>query len=96
MKSPIAHWRDKKKYQYLNKTGRIISFTRICHPPVGFGILPYYSALIEFADGQKTAGQLVLDGKIPKIGAKVKGVLRIINKPEEKKIICYGVKFKLI
>lgn len=97
MISPISQWREKKKeYQYLDKIGRIISFTKIANPPQGFGKLPYWVAVIEFKNKERKTGQLVLEGKKPKIGAKVRGVIRIINQPNKEEIINYGIKFKLI
>ena len=97
MHSPIANWRQKKKeYRYLDKIGKIISFTKIYNPPEGFGKLPYYTALVGFRNGKKKSGQLVLEGKEPQIGSKVKGIIRRIGVPNQKEIINYGIKFKLI
>jgi uncharacterized OB-fold protein len=97
MKSPISYWREKQKeYQYLDKKGKIISFTKIYHPPEGFGKGPYYTAVIEFGNRKKKTGQLVLEGKKPKIGTRVKGILRIIGQPDKTGIINYGIKFKIL
>jgi uncharacterized OB-fold protein len=97
MISPISHWRTKEKeYQYLGKTGKIISFTKIINPPKGFGSLPYYVAVVEFSKREKRIAQLILEGKKPKIGGKVKGMIRIIGQPDKEGIINYGIKFKLI
>ena len=95
--SPISYWREKKKeYQCLNKAGRVISFTKINNPPLGFGKIPYYSVLVKLNNGQKKTSQLVLNGKKPRIGAKVKAIIRISGTPGKKDIINYGIKFKLI
>lgn len=97
MKSPIAAWRSKRKeYQFLGKTGKMISFTRIFDPPEGFGKLPYFVAVVELKNGQRRTGQLVLEGKEPKIGARVEGVVRRIGQPGPEEIIRYGIKFKVI
>ena len=96
MSSPIANWRNKEKYRYLGRTGRIISFTRVNNPPKGFGKLPYYIGIIEFNHSQRKSGQLVLEGKKPKIGVKVMGIIRRIGIPDKEGIINYGIKFKLI
>lgn len=97
MTSPIIYWRSKeKRYQYLDKVGRIVSFTEIFKPPFGFGKTPYLVALIKFKNNQKQIGQLVLGNKKAKIGAKVKGIIRIIGQPSDRGIINYGIKFKLI
>ena len=97
MNSPIISWRENKKnYQFLGKTGKVSSFTQILNPPEGFGKLPYWVAIVQLNHGKKLVAQLVLDGKKPKIGVRVKAVLRIIGQPEKEEIINYGVKFKLI
>ena len=97
MKSPIAVWRSKRKdYQFLGEIGKIISLTRIFDPPEGFGKLPYFVAVVEFKKGRRRAGQLVLEGKEPKIGARVKGVIRRVGQPGPEEVVRYGVKFKVI
>ena len=96
MKSPIAQWRNKEKYKYLGKRGKIVSFTKVNNPPKGFGKIPYYVGIVKFKNGQKKTGQLVLEGKKPKINSKVKGIIRRIGTPGKEEIINYGVKFKLI
>lgn len=97
MTSPIVNWRNKKEeYQFLAKTGKIISFTKIFNPAMGFGKLPYFVAVVKLRNGQKKTGQLVLEGKKPKIGAPVKAIVRITNFPQPEEIINYGIKFKLV
>jgi uncharacterized OB-fold protein len=97
MKNPIANWRSQEKnLKILEKKGRIISFSKIFNPPQGFGSLPYYVGLIDLGKFGKIAGQLVLNGKKLKKGAKVKAVLRIIGSQNKKELINYGIKFKLI
>ena len=97
MKNPISQWRNKKKqYQFLYRTGKIISFTKVQHPPQGFGSLPYYTAIIEFPRKRRTTGQLVIEAKKPSLNASVKGVLRIVGRPEKSDIINYQVKYKVI
>ncbi len=97
MKNPILNWRQQKqKYQLLGKQGRIVSFTKITNPPQGFGLLPYHVAIVDFGKQGKQTGQLVLEGKIPVRGGRVRAVLRIIGRQDSKELINYGVKFKLI
>lgn len=97
MINPISYWREKKQhYQYLGKIGKLISFTRINHPPKGFGRLPYYVGIVEFKNKQRKTGQLILEAKEIYLGAKVKGVIRIIGEPEPEAIINYGIKFKIL
>ena len=96
MLSPIAQWRNKEKYKYLGKIGKIVSFTKINNPPDGFGDFPYYAGIIKLTNGEKKIAQLVLESKVPKIGDRVKGVIRKIGIQDKEAIINYGVKFKLI
>ncbi|MFC1711019.1 hypothetical protein ACFLZ1_00375 [Patescibacteria group bacterium] len=97
MINTISNWRKKKQeYQYLGKIGKIISFTKISNPPKGFGKLPYYVAILEFKNKEKKTGQLVLEGKMPKIGAKALAILRIVGIAKRNEIINYGIKFKLL
>jgi len=95
MKNPIRKWRTKDKYQYLGKTGKIVSFTKVNNPPAGFGNLPYYVGVIKIVKEQIT-GQLVIEGEKPKIGKKVKGILRIIGDAKNEEIINYGIKFLVL
>lgn len=97
MINPISYWREQQKeYQYLDKIGRIISFTKINNPPKGFGKRPYYAGIIEFKNQDSRTGQFVLEGKKPKIGGQVKGIIRIIGQSGKNGIINYGIKFKLV
>ena len=52
--------------------------------------------MVEFKNGRKKTGQLVIEGEELKIGARVKAVIRIIGIPGKEEIVNYGVKFKLI
>ncbi|HUV47145.1 MAG TPA: hypothetical protein VMW29_03355 [Candidatus Bathyarchaeia archaeon] len=97
MQSPIVYWRERKKeYRFLDRVGKLVSFTKIFNPPAGFEPWPYYSAIAEFRNGLKKTGQLVLEGKKPKIGGKVLGVIRRIGLQDKSGIINYGIKFKLL
>lgn len=58
--------------------------------------LPYFVALIRFDDKKKVLGQMVGESTKPKIGDKVIGVLRRLQKPAKKDVVEYGVKFKII
>ena len=97
MRSPISAWRKTKTtYRYLGKKGLIVSFTKVINPPAGFGRLPYWVGIIEFPDGERQTSQLVLEGKEPKVGGKVIGIVRKIGQVGKEEIINYGVKFKLL
>ena len=97
MKSPIAIWRTKQENsRFLGKKGKIVSFSKVFNPPEGFGKQPFYSAVVELQPGKRKTGQLVLEGKKPRIGAKVIAVIRRISQPNLEEIIDYGIKFKVI
>lgn len=80
----------------MEKKGKIVSFSKVFNPPEGFGKLPFYVAVVEFKTGKRKIGQLVLEGKEPKIGAKVRAVIRRIGRPGQEEIIDYGIKFKVV
>ena len=87
MKSTVKIWRDKeKRYRYLEKIGKIVSFTKIIDGN-------YFAGIIEMKNKKRTAGELV-DMKEVKMGEKVEGVLRRLGKSEKNKVIEYGVKWK--
>ena len=97
MANPAIYWRKKKAaFAFLNKTGTLVSFTKINHPPKGFGKHAYWVGVIEFNGGEKKIGQLVLEGKEPKFGAEVLGVARKIKETNKEEVISYGVKFKIL
>jgi|GEM_PF-4562849 uncharacterized OB-fold protein len=95
MITAIKIWREKEeRYKNLNKTGKVISWTRIISPPKGFGDKAYIVVMVEFSDKQRVIGELV-DGKI-KTGDKVQGILRKLGKVKANEVIEYGVKWKKI
>jgi len=96
MVNPVVYWRNKeKKYQYLGKTGKIISFTKIFNPLSDFSQVPYFVGLIKLKK-EKYVAELVVEGKKPSINARVKGILRKIKPLQKTGVIQYGVKFKLV
>lgn len=96
-KSPIEIWRQtKNRYLFLGKKGKIMSCTRIVRAPENLaGLIPYWTGVIKFSNGKKTAGQIIALDKKPKKGNRVIGVMRRMRVPDKKGIIEYGVKFKL-
>ena len=98
MSSPVKLWRRQKFIpKLLGKTGKIISWTIVRTPPVGFKYAaPYIPALIEFQGGSRMTGQIV-DASLNEIktGARVKAVLRKVRQDDPEGIIPYGIKFKL-
>jgi len=97
MTSPVAYWRNKKDaFLFLNKIGELVSFTKINNPPKNFGKHAYWVGIVDFGNGEKKTGQLIAEGKTPKIGAKVIGVVRKTRKANSEDVINYGVKFKIL
>lgn len=99
MTSPVKLWRRQKFIpELLGKTGRIVSWTIIRTPPIGFKqYAPYIAALIEFDDGQRMAGQVV-DVKLDEVrtGQKVEAILRKVREAEAEGVIPYGIKFRVV
>ena len=97
MTNPAAYWRNKKEnFLYLHKTGTLVSCTQIHHPPKGFGKQAYWVGIIQLDSGEKTTGQLILEGNTPQNGAQVIGVVRKTRKADTESVIEYGVKFKVL
>ena len=95
-KSASKVWREKKEnYQYLGKTGRVISMTRIIEGPKGFSGQPYWVVMVEINNSKRVVGQLV-NIKPPQVGDRVKAVARRLSQPEKEEVIEYGVKWKKI
>ncbi|MBI4991028.1 OB-fold domain-containing protein [Candidatus Gottesmanbacteria bacterium] len=99
MISPVKIWRNQKKIQkLLGLEAKIVSFTRVHVPPVGFiSQAPYVIIVAEFNSGRRYTAQLVDGGEHHlKIGQKVISVLRKTRDPSEEGVIPYGVKFRPI
>ncbi len=97
MLSPVKIWRRQKNVRkLLDKKGRVISWTRIYTPPVGFKKnAPYVVVLVEFHDGHKTIGQLIdCNTERIRIGMGVLSVLRRVREVDQDDVIAYGLKFK--
>lgn len=95
--SPVKIWRKQKQiYQLLGQKGRIISWTKIHTPPVGFADeAPYFVVLARMTDGTVKVGQLVnWQNKPPQKGLKVELVYRRLGKVNEEDLINYGLKFQ--
>jgi len=99
MISPVKIWRrQKEKRHLLNKTGKIISWTKIYVASTDFKKLaPYPVVLVELENKQKMVGQLVdFKEKNLKIGQKVISILRKTRHSPYQNVIPYGIKFKPI
>ncbi|HNY04346.1 MAG TPA: OB-fold domain-containing protein [Candidatus Woesebacteria bacterium] len=97
MNNPIISWRSSsKKYQFLNKVGQIVSFTKIHTATTDFSRnVPYYVGVINFGKNIKTIGQIVNESrKEIKIGQKVIGIIRLGKKVEPNEVVEYLIKFK--
>jgi uncharacterized OB-fold protein len=97
MISPVKIWRNQKKIvSLLGLVGKIITYTKIHVPPVGFeSQAPYVVAIAKLSNGKNYTAQLVqYNEKELKIGLCVKTILRKTKDPGEEGIIPYGIKFK--
>lgn len=96
MSSPVTIWRDHKNlHNYLNKTGRIVVWTKILVPPAGFEHeAPYIVGIIQFSSERLPLQIVDCDEKDLKINQKVITVIRKIGKAESEDVIEYGVKVK--
>jgi hypothetical protein len=97
MLSPVKIWRNQKKIQkLLNLHGRILSWTKIYVPPLGFeSQAPYVIVVVALDSGINYTAQLVdWEEKHLVIGQAVKTVLRRTRDPGEEGVIPYGIKFK--
>ena len=98
MVSPVKLWRNQKKIrESLGREGKIVSFTQISVPPLGFEAqAPYPVVLVDMGD-KLQIGQLV-DSELNdvRIGQKVKAIIRRVRQPDSEGVIPYGIKFKLI
>lgn len=98
MSSPVAIWRDHKTLRtYLNKTGKLLVWTKILVAPKGFEHqVPYLVGIVQF-NGERLPVQIVdCDEKDLKLNQKVKVVIRKIGKAKSEDVIEYGIKVKPI
>ena len=99
MNSPVQIWREHKNlHSYLGKKGKLIVWTKILVPPLGFEHqVPYLVGIVQFTDGEKLPVQVVdCEEKVLKPNQKVEVVIRKIGKAKSEDVIEYGVKVKPI
>lgn len=99
MSSPVQIWRNHKSlHNYLNKTGKLLVWTKILVAPQGFEHqVPYFVGIVQFQDGEKMPVQIVdCHEKDLKPNLKVKVVIRKIGKVKSEDVIEYGIKVKPI
>lgn len=98
MNSPVTIWRSHKTLSaYLNKTGRLVVWTKVLVPPSGFEHeAPYLVGIIDF--GSEKLPLQIVDCKEEdlKPNQKVKAVIRKIGKVKSEDVIEYGVKVRPI
>ncbi len=97
MNSPVVNWRKTKElHKYLNKKGKLLVWTKIYAAPSGFEHeAPYFSGIVEFEDGKKSAVQIVdvKEGDL-KINLKVETVVRRVGSFEASSVIDYTIKVR--
>ena len=96
MNSPVTIWRQHKKLNaYLNKTGRLLVWTKIMVAPAGFEHqVPYLVGIVDFADLKLPLQIVDCEEKDLKINQKLKIVIRRIGKVKPDEVIEYGLKVK--
>ncbi|MBU0998261.1 hypothetical protein KJ570_01930 [Patescibacteria group bacterium] len=98
MNNTIEKWRKSNKLnKLLNFKGFIISLTKIENTDANSqGPTHFWIALAKIENKSNLLLQLVNESQNPKIGDKVKIVLRRVKNPNKTEIIEYGYKFKKI
>ena len=90
-------------HTYLGKKGKVLVWTKILVPPLGFEHqAPYLVGIVQFEDGQKLPVQIV-DCEEKDLSAgrhglkpnqKIEVVIRKIGKVKSEEVIEYGIKVK--
>lgn len=80
----------------LPKNGKLLSYSVIRNPPVGFDKkTPYVIGLVELEDGTRLVAQITdVDVDELKIGMDLEQVFRKVSEDGDSGIILYGVKFR--
>lgn len=97
MTSPVKIWRNQKKLSILiGKKGKVVSWTYIRIPPLGFeNQAPYPVGLIKLENGKMIIAQMVdYREKDLKFGQKVIAIIRRTMQTESGDVIPYGVKVR--
>ncbi len=96
MSIPVEVWRKHKNLnKYLNKRGKLLTWTKIFAPPLGFeNQAPYFVGIVEFGK-EKMPVQIVdcSDDQI-KTGIEVFTVIRRGEKVKADEVIEYSIKVK--
>lgn len=97
MTSPVTIWRQHKNlHTYLNKTGRLLVWTKIYVAPSGFEHqVPYLVGIVELENGQRLPLQIVdCEEEGLTVNQKMVTVIRKIGKVQSSDVIEYGIKVK--
>lgn len=96
MSTPANIWRQHKNlHNYLNKTGKLIVWTKVFVPPLGFEHeAPYLAGIVDFGDFRMPLQIVDCEEKDLKINQKVITVIRKIGKAKSEDVIEYGIKVK--
>lgn len=96
MSSPVIIWRQHKTLNaYLNKVGKLLVWTKILVPPLGFEHeAPYLVGIVDFADHKMPLQIVDCEEEDLKVNMKVVTVVRKIGKAKSEDVIEYGIKVK--
>ncbi len=87
----------KMRSRKLAGNGKIYSYSTVRVPTEAFKEnAPYTVGIIELDEGPKVEGHIVDNGKIPKIGAKVRTVFRKMYTDGDEGLIHYHFKFEML
>lgn len=88
---------SEERYRFLNKKGKIVSFTSIAVGPDHLSKrTPYWVAVVDFGKVRATLPLVNGTEKQVKKGGRVVGVLRRMSEPSETGLITYGVKGQIV
>lgn len=103
-KNAVRSWREQeRRYRYLGKVGRLVSWTRVHTAPESFGgRCGYVVGIVEMKNGERAMGEVVGvsqyhgDTVSLRVGERVEGVLRRLYEDGKDGVISYGTKFRKI
>lgn len=96
MSTPVSIWRSHKTlHNYLNKTGKLIVWTKIFVAPEGFEHqTPYIVGIIQLENERLPLQVVDCEEEKLKVNQKMKIVIRKIGKAKSEDVIEYGLKVK--
>lgn len=95
--NPIRLWRNQKeRYQYLGKSGRLVSVSQVVTASKGLAAFaPYWVGVVQLRAGRRVTAAIIGLKQPPQPGDRVVGVMRRLRPPDEAGIIEYGIKFQV-